>query len=429
MEDIVGKAKKILKEYKKDDYAFGLGCLDKTADFIRGFGEDTLMVISESDWAGPLRRDIDRVLDKSYIKIKEKVDTCPPNSPSESVLELARIIERAQPSSITCVGGGSALDCAKCANVIASLTPGGRDIERFFGVGKVTEALDDTGRRLIPFIAVQVASGSGSHLTKYSNITMTDSIQKKLISDDAVVPDKAVFDYSVTKTMPLDLTLDGALDGLAHSVESYFGTKTDDLVLLEKICLASIELIVKNLPLLKEDLKDETLREKIGLATDLGGYAIMIGSTNGAHLNSFSLVDALPHGRACAILEPYYTVFFSPAIRDKLIKLLDIYRDYIETDIDNIEINSISSRELGEMIARGMINFSKRIGFPTTLSQVGTFRQDHVKKALEAAKNPQLEMKLKGMPIALRAQDIDKYMGRVLESAVKGDFSIIKNMD
>ncbi len=39
---------------------------------------------------------------------------------------------------------------------------------------------------------------------------------------------------------------------------------------------------------------------RLGLATDLGGYAIMLGGTNGAHLTSFSLVDILSHGRACA---------------------------------------------------------------------------------------------------------------------------------
>ncbi len=32
--------------------------------------------------------------------------------------------------------------------------------------------------------------------------------------------------------------------------------------------------------------------------THLGGYAIMIDGTGGAHLNSFSLADMLSHGRA-----------------------------------------------------------------------------------------------------------------------------------
>jgi len=30
----------------------------------------------------------------------------------------------------------------------------------------------------------------------------------------------------------------------------------------------------------------------------------MIGGTNGAHLTSFSLIDVLTHGRACAMLNP-----------------------------------------------------------------------------------------------------------------------------
>ncbi len=59
-------------------------------------------------------------------------------------------------------------------------------------------------------------------------------------------------------------------------------------------------------------------REALCLATDLGGYAIMLGGTNGGHLTSFSLVDILTHGRACALMNPYYTVFFAPAVEGPL---------------------------------------------------------------------------------------------------------------
>ena len=44
----------------------------------------------------------------------------------------------------------------------------------------------------------------------------------------------------------------------------------------------------------------------------------MLGGTNGGHLTSFSLVDVLSHGRACAMTNPYYTVFFAPAIQQPL---------------------------------------------------------------------------------------------------------------
>ena len=66
------------------------------------------------------------------------------------------------------------------------------------------------------------------------------------------------------------------------------------------------------------DPDELSAREALGLGTDLGGYAIMVGGTNGPHLNSFSFVDVLAHGRACAILLPYYTVLLAPAIERQL---------------------------------------------------------------------------------------------------------------
>ena len=426
--DDIKKAYSLIKDYKGDKYSFGLDCLDSIPDHIKRFGDNTFLIISENDWAKPLKTEILGLLKKSNIVIKGLMDTCPPNSPSDSVLSLARALEEKRPATLTCVGGGSALDCAKCANVLHSLFPGEDDIERFFGVGKVTSIMKKQDKKLLPFIAVQVTSGSGSHLTKYSNITMTDTLQKKLISDEAVIPDGAVFDYLSTKTMPRDLTLDGALDGLSHSIESYFGSKGNDEGLFEEICLTSIRLIIDNLPGLAADLENERLREIIGLATDLGGYSIMIGSTNGPHLNSFSLVDILSHGRACAILQPYYTVFFAPSIRNKIIKLLGIYSSYLKEDLTTIDFSNTTSRSLGEMLANAMIVFSKKIGFPTRLDDVEGFDNTHYKKALVAAKNPQLEMKLKGMPVALGQGHIDRYMGGVLEAARTGDFALIENL-
>ena len=52
----------------------------------------------------------------------------------------------------------------------------------------------------------------------------------------------------------------------------------------------------------------------------------MLGGTNGAHLTSFSLIDILSHGRACAILNPYYTVLFASAIQGPLRLLAGVCR-------------------------------------------------------------------------------------------------------
>jgi alcohol dehydrogenase len=161
------------------------------------------------------------------------------------------------------------------------------------------------------------------------------------------------------------------------------------------------------------------------LATDLGGYAIMLGGTNGGHLTSFSLVDILSHGRACAMMNPYYTVFFAPAIVDSLRMVGKIYQD---AGLTTAGVESLSGRELGVAVAEAMLEFSRRIGFPTRLSEVEGFSQAHIERALTAAKNPQLKMKLQNMPVPLTAEMVDEYMGPVLEAARDGDLTLIRNV-
>jgi alcohol dehydrogenase class IV len=183
--------------------------------------------------------------------------------------------------------------------------------------------------------------------------------------------------------------------------------------------------VVDYLPRAVENSRDAEAREALCLATDLGGYAIMVGGTNGGHLTSFSLVDVLSHGRACAMMNPYYTVFFAPAIEEPLRLVGKIYWD---AGLTTADVEQLSGRELGIAVAEAMLEFSRRIGFPTRLSEVQGFTQAHIERALSAAKNPQLKMKLENMPVPLTAEMIDEYMGPVLASARDGDLTLIKNV-
>ena len=222
--------------------------------------------------------------------------------------------------------------------------------------------------------------------------------------------------------MPAGLTKDGAMDGFSHCLEVYYGSdeKAQNFKLIEEICLTGIELIIDNLPSLVNDLKSEKMREKIGIATDLGAYAITILGTSGAHLNSFSFVDVLTHGKACAILNPYYTVFFSPAIESKLFKIAAVYKNYIEKDFLRLK-----GKELGIAVARAMVRFSAEIRFPATLGEIDGFSDRHIEKALIAAKTPQMKSKLDNMPVPLTAEKVDIYMRPILEAAKTGDFDKI----
>ncbi|MES0341597.1 MAG: iron-containing alcohol dehydrogenase, partial [Candidatus Humimicrobiaceae bacterium] len=302
----------------------------------------------------------------------------------------------------------------------------GGDLDDYFGVGRVSAAIKNNSKKLLPHLGIQTIAGSGAHLTKYSNITDTAKSQKKLIIDEAVIPDLSIFDYSVTYNTPIGITSDGALDGFTHLIEVLYGLEgKPEFKKVSGIASTGIELIVKYLPGVIDRPDDNIARNALCYGTDLGGYAIMIGGTNGAHLTSFSLVDILSHGRACAIMEPYYSVLFAPAINDSLRLVGNIFKKY---GYSRTDFNNISDRQLGLSVASAMIKFSKKIGLPTTLKEVEGFSKIHIERALKAAKDPALKSKLENMPIPLSPDMVDIYMKKVLESAASGDLSIIENI-
>ena len=417
------KARQLLHEFKGDAYLHGLGVLPQVGDITAGLGQEVVLVRDAFPGSESFIETIKQSLAAAGVELLGEVDGAAPNAPLEDLARIRAELERLEPQVAVSFGGGSTIDATKAAIVLSTL---GGDIEDYFGTGLVTQALGESGETLTPHVAIQTAASSGAHLTKYSNITNVETGQKKLIVDMAVVPPRPVFDYTVTYGAPRSLTADGALDGIAHSLEVLYGAAgKPEYERIEAVATESIGLVVTYLPRVLDNPHDAEAREALGLATDLGAYAIMLGGTNGGHLTSFSLVDVLSHGRACAITNPYYTVFFAPAIQEPLQAVGTILKQtgYIEADLEEL-----SGRELGVAVAEGMIAFEEAIGFPTKLADVPGFTDAHIERALGAAKNPQLKMKLENMPVPLTAGMVDEYMGSVLIAARDGDLSVIKNV-
>jgi len=421
------RARKLIHDFKGDDYAFGVGVTDRVGEYAAEFGKTALVVANHGMWFKPVVDSVVESLRKHGVAVAGDRITpdAAPNAPREDVYRIVTYVLQFKPDCLVAVGGGSTIDAVKAANVLASLGQYEPEIDPYLGTGLVTAALQKTGRRLLPMVAVESAASSGAHLTKYSNITDPVAGQKKLIVDDAIVPTRAVFDYRVTKSMPKSMTLDGAFDGIGHCLEVFYGISKEKFDLAREIAEVGIGLVVENVEKVMTYPSDDDAREALGLATDIGGYAIMVGGTNGAHLTNFSLVDITSHGRAVAVMNPYYTVFFAPAIEPHLRIVGDIYKrhGYITADIDRLH-----GRELGIAVAEGMIELGRRVGFPATLAEIQGFTDEHIDRAIAAAKNPQLEMKLKNMPVPLNASQVDDYMRPILVAAKTGDLGAILNM-
>ena len=416
-------AKKLLSDWKGSSYLQGNGVLDKIGPVVAGITKKAALIYTEYPGVDAYVNRIKKNLAAAGVTDVKTIVGAAANAPKEDLARIASELKASGAEMVISFGGGSTIDAAKAAEVLRTV---GGTVDQYFGTGLVSAALEKQGKKLHPHMAIQTAASTGAHLTKYSNITDYATNQKKLIVDPAIVPTHPVFDFEVSYSAPINLTSDGALDGIAHIQEVIFGlVGKDGYNKMEEIAKTGIKLILEYLPKALANPKDAEAREALCLATDLGGYAIMVGGTNGPHLTSFSLVDILTHGRACALMNPYYTVFFAPAIEKPLKLLAEIYK---AAGYFNGNPASMSGRKLGDAFAEGMFAFARKINFPTKLSEVKGFTQKHIDQALVAAKDPQLKMKLENMPVPLTADKVDEYMGPILTAARDGNIAIIKNI-
>ena len=436
MKESIDRAKKILKDWKGESYVFGEDVLEATGKFAKKYGKKAALVVTELGQAW-----IEKPLQQVKASLKANgvsyalINGARPNAPREDVYRISLQVARSKSDLVVVLGGGSTIDAGKAAAVLNTYAPsevmeilgtnaGDADsIEPYFGTGIVSKIKERTGRPVMPVVAVETAASSGAHLTKYSNITDLVSGQKKLIVDEAIIPPASLFDFKVTLDSPMSLTLDGGLDGIAHAWEVFTGATGPAYEKVKEVAELCIRLVVYGLQRVKKDRRDLEGRIALGLGTDLGGYSIMLGGTGGPHLGSFSLIDVLSHGRACALLNPYYTVLFAPVIQNQLKIAGAIFKEagYIKEEVKNV-----SGRNLGLAVANGMIAFARDLNFPITLKEAGA-TQEHIQRMLTAAKNPQLKMKLQNMPAPMDAEkgDVDRLMKPVLEAAYTGDLSLI----
>jgi len=416
------RARDLLAKFRGDSYLFGVGTLAQIGPRVRQAGDRVAIVRGTFPGSDDCVRIICDSVVAQGLGVVAEIKGSRPNSPREDVFRIQQELEQADPNVIVSCAGGSTIDAVKAAEVLRRV---GGDLDAYFGTGCVTEALAEDVA-LTPHVAIQTVAGSAAHLTKYSNITDFSTGQKQLIVDDAIVPAHPVFDYAVTRSCPPALTADGAFDGVSHLIEVLYGAVgKDHYDTAADLAATGLALTLEHLPTAMVDPSDITAREALGLATDLGGYAIMIGGTNGAHLTSFSLVDILPHGRACALMNPYYTVLFAPAIEGPLRLMGGVYK---RAGVTGVDFEKLSGRELGIAVGEVMLTFARQVGFPTKLSDVEGFGPEHIERALVAAKTPQLEMKLTNMPLPLTAEMVDDYMGPVLEAARDGDLQAVRNL-
>jgi alcohol dehydrogenase len=309
-----------------------------------------------------------------------------PNPRDADVAVAARMVVAEGLIAIIAIGGGSTMDTAKGASLLA--THGGT-LQDYAGWGKVPG-------EVLPVAAIPTTAGSGSEATSWAVITDSASHAKMAIGDRHLTPASALVDPLLTLSLPARLTAATGMDVLTHAIEAYLCSLSNPIN--DLLALEAIRLVATHLPAAVEHGNDLSAREGMMLASTLGGIAINNADVAGVHCLSESmgsLYDA-PHGLMNAILLSYFMRFWQSGNPERMAAIALAFN---------------AEPDPGEAV-RQVIRLSRQLGF-TSLVELGIDPEDLPKLAKLAEAN----VSNSSNPVPM---DADAYLV-ILNQAMKGE--------
>lgn len=255
-------------------------------------GATKVFVVSDSSF--PFLNIKDEIVNMGYPHVMFSDFT--PNPLYEQVCKGIDLFQITKCDCILAVGGGSAIDVAKCIKLAVLAEEGNAAIIPPL----VSQRLPIDGSK-IPFIAIPTTAGTGSESTH--NAVMYYEGAKQTVTNDGVLPDYAFLEPSVLKTLPLYQKKCTMMDALCQGIESWWSiNSTDESKVYSK---NTVELIMANWRKYIFENDDEAAAQ-IMLAANYGGRAINITQTTAPHAMSYKITSLykLPHGHAVAVCLP-----------------------------------------------------------------------------------------------------------------------------
>ena len=216
-----------------------------------------------------------------------------PNPLYEQVCKGIDLFQITKCDSILAVGGGSAIDVAKCIKLAVLAKEGNASL-----IPPLVGTRVECDGSKIPFIAIPTTAGTGSESTH--NAVMYYEGAKQTVTNDGVLPDYAILEPSVLKTLPLYQKKCTMMDALCQGIESWWSVNSTEESY--EYSRQTIELIMANWRKYIFENDDEAAKQ-IMLAANYGGRAINITQTTAAHAMSYKITSLykLPHGHAVAV--------------------------------------------------------------------------------------------------------------------------------
>jgi alcohol dehydrogenase class IV len=278
--------------------------------------------------------------------------------------------------SIVALGGGAALDVAKCIAVLAHHDGALLEYEAFLPSPRPIDL------EVPPVFMIPTTAGTGSEVGRSAVVSDDQTHRKKIIFSPRLLAKCVFLDPELTVGLPASVTAATGMDAVTHCVESYLAKAFHPMC--DGVALEGLRLAARHLPRAvafaraveagkRELLTDPAHLEARGMMLNvatMGAVAFQkdLGVVHSC-AHALSTVADLHHGLANGIVIPYGMAFNAAVAGDRMGILAQVSGTRPET-------------------AQGFIDWlhalKAEIGIPRTLAEVGV-RPSHLKRLVEVA--------------------------------------------
>jgi alcohol dehydrogenase class IV len=250
------------------------------------------------------------------------------------------------------VGGGSAIDTAKGMAIL--MKEGGR-LQDYAGFQVLT-------RPQTPHIVIPTTAGTGSEVTYIAVIKDHQEGRKLLFGDYNILPSVAILDPKMTEGLPPKLTAATGMDAMCHAIEALHSLQREPIA--DGLALHAIRLIKEFLPRAVENGKDMMARGQMLISANMAGSAFSNAQVGIVHAlaHSVGAIFGVHHGLANSILLPACLRYNADACDDVYLNVISAL---------GMGTEGIQPDKAGEIVADKISEFTKKLGLPQRLRDVG----------------------------------------------------------
>lgn len=381
-------------------------------EHLRGLKTRSAFVVTSGSAAsrGHLSMVLERLPESCRVDVFSQVGVEPDFNTVERAVAMMR---KSQPDTIIALGGGSVLDAAK----IMRLFYDHPDLT----LSEVATPFLDFRQRVVRFptgastqlVAIPTTSGTGSEVTPFAVLKDSNSHTKFSLVDESLLPDVAILDAQLTRSLPPQITIDTAVDALTHALEALVSIMSSDYT--DGLALEAIRLIFEALPEAIKNGSNVVWRHKLHNAACLAGMAIGNASVGVNHALAHSLGAKfdIPHGRANGVfllstleynskvprkITPHstHTHFVAPKKYARAARFLGLADKHPE----------LTDEELCVLLRRAIFDLLSSLNQPLSIEELGIPAGDVLMAGPELVKNSFEDMSLRTNPRMALLQDI-----------------------